>query len=321
MSEKSLKIAVVGAGTLLGKALSDELALSAFASADIRLLDDDEDVQGKLAAVDDEITLIQRIEPDSFDGCDFIFFACDPAITKKHLRQALKSGACIVDLSGELEKAPGVLVRAPWVPERPAGDATPGAGGAAKTPTPDLDTRAVVSAHPVAVLLAMLAARSQKVGPLHGLWATSVATSVRVWTRGAGRTASADGQSAFIPAAADGSFWRADRIYVSRIIRCRGTGGTFYGGRQNPSTLRENFFGSRIVTGAAGNPGSRVSRIRAVGVGRVSASSCGGRVGQGAGRIACAHRCGCHRVSRQCAGGGGAGGAGPGAAGVPAVGV
>jgi aspartate-semialdehyde dehydrogenase len=29
-----------------------------------------------------------------------------------------------------------------------------------------------VSAHPVAVLLAMLAARSQKVAPLHGLWAT-----------------------------------------------------------------------------------------------------------------------------------------------------
>jgi aspartate-semialdehyde dehydrogenase len=172
MSDKSLRIALVGAGTLLGKALSDELALSAFASADIRLLDDDEDVQGKLAAVDDEITLIQRIDPDSFEGCDFVFFACDPAITKKHLRQALKSGACLVDLSGELEKAPGVLVRAPWVQERPAGDAASGAGGAAKTPTPDLDTRAVVSAHPVAVLLAMLAARSQKVGPLHGLWAT-----------------------------------------------------------------------------------------------------------------------------------------------------
>ncbi|HUV97562.1 MAG TPA: Asd/ArgC dimerization domain-containing protein [Acidobacteriaceae bacterium] len=172
MSDKSLRIALVGAGTLLGKALSDELAVSAFASADLRLLDDDEDVQGKLAAVDDEITLIQRIEPDSFDGCDFVFFACDAAITKKYLRQALKAGACLVDLSGELEKAPGVLVRAPWVPERPASNATPGAREAAKTPTPDLDTRAVVSAHPVAVLLAMLAARSQKVGPLHGLWAT-----------------------------------------------------------------------------------------------------------------------------------------------------
>ncbi len=172
MSDKSLRIALVGAGTLLGKALSDELALSAFASADLRLLDDDEDVQGKLAAVDDEITLIQRIEPDSFDGCDFVFFACDAAITKKYLRQALKAGACLVDLSGELERAPGVLVRAPWIPERPAGNATSGAQWAAKTSTPDLDTRAVVSAHPVAVLLAMLAARSQKVGPLHGLWAT-----------------------------------------------------------------------------------------------------------------------------------------------------
>ncbi len=172
MSDKSLRIALVGAGTLLGKALSDELALSAFTSADIRLIDDDADVQGKLAAVDDEITLIQPIEPDSFDGCDFVFFACDAAIVKKHLRQALKGGACIVDLSGELEKAPGVLVRAPWVQERIAGNAIPGARDAAKTPTPDLDTRAVVSAHPVAVLLAMLAARSLKVGPLHGLWAT-----------------------------------------------------------------------------------------------------------------------------------------------------
>ena len=50
MSEKSLRIALVGAGTLLGKALSDELAASAFASADLRLLDDDEEAQGKLAA-------------------------------------------------------------------------------------------------------------------------------------------------------------------------------------------------------------------------------------------------------------------------------
>jgi aspartate-semialdehyde dehydrogenase len=172
MSDKSLRIALVGAGTLLGKALSDELAVSAFASADIRLLDDDEDAQGKLAAVDDEITLIQRIDADSFDGCDFAFFACDAAITKKHMRQALKAGACIVDLSGELEKTPGILVRAPWVPERATGATSLGERGLARTATPDLDTRAVVSAHPVAVLLAMLAARSQKVAPLHGLWAT-----------------------------------------------------------------------------------------------------------------------------------------------------
>jgi aspartate-semialdehyde dehydrogenase len=172
MSDKSLRIAVVGAGTLLGKALSDELAVSAFADADLRLLDDDEDAHGKLTAVDDEITLIQQIEPDSFEGCDFVFFAGEPTVTKKHLRQALKAGSCIVDLSEELEKTPGILVRAPWVPERPASASTAGENGLANTAAPDLDTRAVVSAHPVAVLLAMLAARSQKVGPLHSLWAT-----------------------------------------------------------------------------------------------------------------------------------------------------
>lgn len=170
MSEKSLRIALVGAGTLLGKALSDELAVSAFASADLRLLDD-EDGQGKLAAVDDEMTLIQRIESDSFEGCDFTFFAGDPAFTKKYARQALQAGSCLVDLSGELEKSPGMLVRAPWVAERPASDASP-KHVAPKLPAPDLHTRAVVSAHPVAVLLAMLAARSQRVAPLHGIWAT-----------------------------------------------------------------------------------------------------------------------------------------------------
>lgn len=172
MAEKSLRIALVGAGTLLGKALSDELAASAFVSADVRLLDEDEDVQGKLAAVDDEITLIQRIEPDSFEGCDFTFFAGNAALTKKYAGEALKAGSCLVDLSGELEKTPGILVRAPWVPERPAGDGVSGKRGSPKTLAPDLDTRAVVSAHPVAALLALLAARSQKVAPLHGLWAT-----------------------------------------------------------------------------------------------------------------------------------------------------
>lgn len=172
MADKSLKIALVGAGTLLGKALSEELAASAFASADIRLLDDDEDAQGKLAAVDDEITLIQRIDLDSFDGCEFTFFAGDAAQTKKYAREALKAGSCIVDLSGELEQTPGILVRAPWVPERPASPDVSGGRRLSKAPVPNLDTRAVVSAHPVAVLLAMLAARSQKVAPLHGLWAT-----------------------------------------------------------------------------------------------------------------------------------------------------
>ena len=171
MAVKSLRIALVGAGTLLGKALSDELTTSSFASADLRLLDE-EDAQGQLAAVEDEITLIQGIEPDSFEGCDFTFFAGDAALTRKHLRQAIQAGSCIVDLSGELEKTPDILVRAPWVQEQLVGAEPTTTQGRPKAGAPDLDTRAVISAHPVAVLLAMLAARSQKVAPLHGIWVT-----------------------------------------------------------------------------------------------------------------------------------------------------
>ena len=177
MPEKSLRIAVVGAGTLLGKALNDELAASAFAAADLHLIDDDE-AMGKLAATADEVTFIQRIEPDSFEGCDFTFFAGSAELTRAHWRAALKAGSSIVDLSGELENTPGMLVRAPWIQDDPAaGAAVPSAArassaGASSNAAPDLQTRAVVSAHPVAVLLALLAARSQRVAPLHGLWAT-----------------------------------------------------------------------------------------------------------------------------------------------------
>jgi len=110
MPEKPLRIALVGAGTLLGKALNDELAASVFASADFHLLDDDE-TAGKLSTASDEMTLIQRIEAESFHRCDFTFFAGSRELTKEHWRQALKAGSSIVDLSGELEGAPGILVR------------------------------------------------------------------------------------------------------------------------------------------------------------------------------------------------------------------
>jgi aspartate-semialdehyde dehydrogenase len=144
--------------------LNDELAASVFAAADIRLVDDD-DVLGKLAATADEVTFIQRIEPDSFNGCDFTFFAGNRELTRAHWRTALKAGSNIVDLSGEIEDAPGILIRAPWIRNDRAA-ASPAVAA------PDLQTRAVVSAHPVAVLLAMLAERSRQVAPVHSLWAT-----------------------------------------------------------------------------------------------------------------------------------------------------
>lgn len=171
MPKKVLTIAIVGAASLLGKALNDELANSPFASADFRLLDE-EDESGKLAAAADEATFIQRIEADSFDGCDFAFFAGAKQQTLQYWQQALQSGSRLVDLSGALEGLSSIVVRAPWIQEESLTFSQSAAQTAGPLATPDLQTRAVVSAHPVSVLLALLFARSQRLAPVRATWAT-----------------------------------------------------------------------------------------------------------------------------------------------------
>ena len=78
---------------------------------------------------------------------DFTFFCGTEDLTRKHWRQALRSGSTVLDLSGALDQETGVLVRAPWL----------GSDAAA----PDLFTPAVVPAHPAALALALLLERLQ----------------------------------------------------------------------------------------------------------------------------------------------------------------
>lgn len=163
MPEKTLRIALAGAGTLLGKALNDALAASVFAAADIRLLDEEETF-GQIAATADEATFIQHIEEESFTGCDFTFFAGGPEVTRKHIRQALQAGSRFIDLSGALEGTSGVPVCAPWTAE--SGGVIPPSGAL------NLDTRAVVSAHPVAALLGLISTRADRMAPVKELWTT-----------------------------------------------------------------------------------------------------------------------------------------------------
>lgn len=176
MPDKPLRIALVGAGTLAGKALNDELADSEFAGADIRLMDEDEAL-GNLTVAGDEVTFIQEIESDSFETCDFTFFAGSRELTRKHWRRALDAGSRIVDLSGEMEGVPGIPVCAPWIHESlpesaSTGRTTTGGDKGDRTAVLDLQSRAVVSAHPAAVLLALLAARGEQAAPLRTIWVT-----------------------------------------------------------------------------------------------------------------------------------------------------
>ncbi len=71
---ENYRIAIVGAGSLRGKELNEALGESAFAAADFVLLDDESSL-GKIEAVGDEVTVVQVVDPRSFDRADFVFFA------------------------------------------------------------------------------------------------------------------------------------------------------------------------------------------------------------------------------------------------------
>jgi aspartate-semialdehyde dehydrogenase len=144
------KIAIAGAATLLGKELKDAISESTLAAATFSLLDD-EQAQGQLEQVGDEVTFVQPILSDAFDKVDFTFFCGSEDLTRKHWANALRAGSTVLDLSGALDQEPGVLVRAPWL----AGDTRAG----------DLFTPAVVPAHPAAIAIAMLMERLRPAMP------------------------------------------------------------------------------------------------------------------------------------------------------------
>jgi aspartate-semialdehyde dehydrogenase len=151
------KIAIAGASSLLGRELKDVLSDSTLAAANFALLDE-EDAQGQLDQVADEVTFIQAISADAFDHADFSFFCGSESLTLRHWRHALRAGSTVLDLSGALDQEAGVLVRAPWL------------GG--EEASADLFTPAVVPAHPAVITLALLLDRLQQAAPVRFAAAT-----------------------------------------------------------------------------------------------------------------------------------------------------
>jgi len=140
-------VAIVGASSIVGKELADVLAESPLAAARLTLLDEG-GVAGQIATAGDDLSVVQKIDADSFDGVDFVFFAGAAVGTLRYWRSARQAGAAIIDLTGVLEEEPGVVVRAPWV--LAAVDASTRL---------DLTTAAVVSAHPATLMLLAVSER------------------------------------------------------------------------------------------------------------------------------------------------------------------
>jgi aspartate-semialdehyde dehydrogenase len=154
------RVAIVGAATLRGKEVAEMLKDRNFPAVDVRLLDDDESL-GRLEALGDEISFIQSIRAEQFERVDFTFFAADAQSTRGSWKMARDLGNTIVDLSFALEDEAGTSVRSPWI-ERESGQPVP----------PELQPGPVVTAHPAATVLALLALRSSTAGKVQRFVAT-----------------------------------------------------------------------------------------------------------------------------------------------------
>lgn len=144
------RLAIVGAASLKGKELAEVLNDRNFPSLDVKLLDDDESL-GKLEALGDEVTFIQKVRAEEFRNVDFTFFAADPDSARKIAKLARDAGSDIVDLSYALEDDSEAVVRSPWIERQ-----------LARPLVPQLQPGPVVTAHPAAVVLALLMLRIQK---------------------------------------------------------------------------------------------------------------------------------------------------------------
>ncbi len=151
------KIAIAGAASILGRELKDALSESPLAAANFALLDE-EDAQGQLDQVGDEVTFIQSLGAEAFERADFSFFCGSEDLTRRHWRQALRAGSSVLDMTGALDQETGVLVRAPWL--------------GASVASADLFTPAVAPAHPAALALALLMERVQQAGTVRSAAAT-----------------------------------------------------------------------------------------------------------------------------------------------------
>jgi aspartate-semialdehyde dehydrogenase len=158
---KLYRAAIVGAGSLKGKELAEVLNERNFPAADIRLLDDDESM-GQLEAMGDEISFIQRVRAEQFEHVDFTFFASDPESTRRSWKDARDAGSTIVDLSAVLEDQPGATVRSLWIERERA-----------QVVKPELQPGPCVTAHPVAITLALLLLRANKAAAIKRAIATA----------------------------------------------------------------------------------------------------------------------------------------------------
>jgi aspartate-semialdehyde dehydrogenase len=101
MSAKTgYKIALVGTQSLRGREIGRVLAESSLPIRSLELYDPDiEEEFSRLSQFRDEPKVVHRLNPESLEGLDLVFFAADPATNRTYAQLAGKLGFRAVDLS------------------------------------------------------------------------------------------------------------------------------------------------------------------------------------------------------------------------------
>jgi len=109
---ESRRIVIASASSLLGAELKALLEESRFAASDFRLVDE-ETVVAVLTEAAGEPAIILPVEEDSFNKAWIVFFTGSPAFSQRNYALAKKSGARIIDLSGEFARHAEAYI---WLP-------------------------------------------------------------------------------------------------------------------------------------------------------------------------------------------------------------
>ncbi len=112
LPEHSLRVAIAGATSLLGKDLKYWLEEGGFPAGEIKLVDE-ELASGTLTEVSGEPAIVQAVNESSFEGLRFVFFAGSPTFAAQHGPAADRAGASVIDMTGGLWAGPRAR---PWIP-------------------------------------------------------------------------------------------------------------------------------------------------------------------------------------------------------------
>ena len=141
-------IAVIGASSLKGKEIKALFEERHIRPRRLSLLDA-ADLQGHLTEFDDEPTIIQPVDRESFEGITLAIFASSPEFTRDHWQLAESAECEIIDLSYHLESNSRATLVAPQIGAVMRKDNPSGIGQDAR---PGI----FIPAHPVSMALAAI---------------------------------------------------------------------------------------------------------------------------------------------------------------------